>query len=273
MLFPIDYSDKKPIGNTSESVSAIGLGTWNIRDYRRAEKAFLYAIEHGIDNIDTAEMYGGGRAEEFVGRIARLVGRERIFITTKMLPHHLRSRDDVLKAAKASLKRLGLETVDLFLIHWPNTSIPIEEQVRNFEAVYLEGLARYIGVSNFNVIELDRAIHATRKAEIVVDQVRYSVLYRDVERDLLPYAIKNNVTIQAYTPIEYGRVAHNPIIRSIAEKYSKTPIQVALNFLVSRPRVIPIPKSEQIEHIKEILGALGWRLSPEDIEYIEEGIK
>ncbi len=273
MLFPVDYSDRKLIGNTSERVSAIGLGTWNIRDYKRAEKAFLYAIEHGIDNIDTAEMYDSGRAEEFVGRVARLVGKEKIFITTKMLPHHLRSREEVLKAAKASLKRLRLETVDLFLIHWPNTTLSIEEQVKNFEEVYIRGLARYIGVSNFNVIELNRAIHATRKAEIVVDQVRYSILYRDIEKDLLPYAIRNNVTIQAYTPIEYGQVANNPIVRSIAEKYGKTPIQVALNFLISRPRVIPIPKSEQVNHVEEILGSLGWRLSPRDIEYIEENIR
>jgi diketogulonate reductase-like aldo/keto reductase len=271
VLFPIDNSDRKPIGRSGETVSAIGLGTWAIRSYDRALKVYVYALRHGIDNIDTAEMYDGGRAEEFVGRVVREVGRENVFITTKMLPDHLRSRDEVLKAAKASLRRLGVETVDLFLIHWPNPNMSITMQVRNFETVYLEGLARYIGVSNFSVHELDEAIHATRKADIVVNQVHYSVLYKSsVEKELLPYCIKNGITIQAYTPIEKGRVREHPVIRRIGGKYGKTPVQVALNYLISRPRVFAIPKTENMKHLEEILGAMGWRLKPEDIEELEK---
>ena len=221
VLFPIDYDDRKPIGRTGEYISAIGLGTWAIKNYSRAEETFIYSIEHGIDNIDTAEMYDSGRAEEFVGRIVRRTGKDRISITTKMMPHHLISRDEVLRAARASLRRLGLECVDLFLIHWSNELIPIEEQVRNFEAVYLEGLARYIGVSNFNVGELERAMSATCKAEIAVDQVHYSILHRDIEGDLLPYAIRNEVTIQAYTPIEYGAVSKHRIVREVTSRLEK----------------------------------------------------
>jgi len=95
--------DRKEIGSTGEYVSSIGLGTWSIRDYSSAEKAFLYGLENGIDNIDTAEMYDGGRAEEFVGRILKLIGRDNIFITTKLMPHRFRSRESALKAARASL--------------------------------------------------------------------------------------------------------------------------------------------------------------------------
>ncbi|ADI32351.1 aldo/keto reductase [Staphylothermus hellenicus] len=267
--FPIDYNDRKPIGKTGETITAIGLGTWAIRDYSRAYKTFVYAIENGIDNIDTAEMYDSGRAEEFVGRVVREVGKDKVFVTTKMLPQHLVSTDEVLKAAKASLKRLGLSEVDLFLIHWPNRNLSIEEQVRNFEIVYEEGLARYIGVSNFNVYELEKAIHATRKAEIVVDQVHYSVLTKDIEKDLLPYAIKNGITIQAYTPLERSRVSHHPTIIEIAKKINKTPVQVALNYLISRPNVVAIPKTENIEHVKEIIGAMGWRLGEKEISMLE----
>ena len=271
-LFPIDFDDRKEVGRTGEKVSAIGLGTWAIRDYSRAEEVLVYAIEHGLDLIDTAEMYDHGRAEELVGRVVRRVGRDKVFITTKMLPEHLVSRDTVLKAARASLKRLGVDAVDLFLIHWPNYTMSISEQVRNFEAVYLEGLARYIGVSNFNRSELEEAIHATRKAEIVVDQVHYSILNRDIEVDLLPYAIEAGITIQAYTPLERGAVAHNKHVRKIAAKIGKTPIQVALNFLISRPRVVAIPKTENMNHLIEIMGALGWRLSPQDLEYLEKNV-
>lgn len=269
----IDTRDRKPIAKTGETVSAIGIGTWGIRSYEKALEALIHAVELGIDMIDTAEMYGWGRAEELVGRLARTVGRDKVFITTKMLPSHLTSRDEVLRAAKASLRRLGVDTVDLYLIHWPNPSLTIEEQVRNFEYVYLEGMARYIGVSNFDAEQLERARTAARKAEIVADQVYYNVyVARDVETSLLPYTIQNNILIQAYTPLEKGRVAQHPVIKKIARETGKTPIQVALNYLISRPLVTAIPKSENKKHVEEIAGALGWRLSRKHIEQIEKTI-
>ena len=272
-LFPIDSNDYKEIGKTGEKVLAIGLGTWDIHKYEKAERVFIKAIEHGVNLIDTAEMYDSGKAEEFVGRVIKLVGRDRVFITTKMLPEHLRSPDQVLKAGRMSLKRLGVNYVDLFLIHWPNYSISISEQVRNFEVLYSEGLARYIGVSNFNISELDEAIHATRRAEIVVNQVHYSILYRKPERYLLSYAIEHGVTIQAYTPIERGKVRFNRHVRKIAKKLNKTTIQIALNYLISRPRVVAIPKTERFRHLRDILGSLGWRMPQEDLEYLEENVK
>ena len=271
-IFEIDYNDRKEIGKTGEYVSAIGLGTWSIRDYNRALKTYSYALEHGIDNIDTAEMYDNGRAEEFVGKLIKYIGRENIFITTKMLPHHLISEDEVLKAAKTSLKRLNVNYVDLFLIHWPNPSLPIETQIRNFEIVYLKGLSRHIGVSNFDLIDLEKALSYTKKADIVVNQVHYSVLERSIEKDLLPYCIRNNITIQAYTPLERGRIRHLRIIKELSRKYNKTPIQIALNYLISHSRVIAIPKAEKMEHLIEIIGSMGWRLSLEDLLYIEDNV-
>ena len=268
--WPVDRSDWKSIGG--DRVSAIGLGTWAIRDYRRAEEVLVEAIETGMVNmIDTAEMYGSGMAEEMVGRVLRRVGRDRVFVTTKMLPERLESEEDIDRAARASLRRLGVDTVDLFLIHWPNYRLPIEEQVRRFERVVIgRGYARYIGVSNFDKGELIRAVHATASAEIVVDQVHYSVLYKEPERSsLLDYAIRSGVTIQAYTPLERGAVASHPVVRRVAEKAGKTPVQVALNYLISRPRVVAIPKTERREHLREILGSLGWRLSEELIEELE----
>jgi diketogulonate reductase-like aldo/keto reductase len=257
--------DKKPIGKTNEYVSSLGLGTWSIRDYGRAKEAFIYALNNWIDNVDTAEMYDNGEAERFIGEVIRSVGKEKVFVTTKMLPYHLESRDSALKAARASLNRLGLRSVDLFLIHWPSHKHSIEHQIKVFESLVTEGLARYIGVSNFTRSQLEEAIQAPRSTEIVVNQVHYSVLHKHVvESELLPFCLENRITIQAYTPLERGEVARHPVIMQISRRINKTPVQVALNYLISKPNVIAIPKTESLEHVKEIIGAMGWRL-PRDI--------
>ncbi|MEM0365491.1 MAG: aldo/keto reductase [Acidilobaceae archaeon] len=268
--FPIDGSDRKPVGRSGEAISAIGLGSWAIRDYRRAFEAYTLALSLGIDNIDTAEMYDNGNAERFIGEVLRAVGRDKVFITTKLLPNKFRSRDSAIKAARLSLERLNVKYVDLILIHWPDNQTPIEEQARNLEAIAIEGLTRYIGVSNFTVEEFKRAQEALSRYELVVNQVKYSLLDKSIEDDMLPYAINNNILIQAYTPLERGEVLKDKLVREIADKYNKTPAQIALNFIISRPRVIAIPKAEKIEHIRELAGTMGWRLKSEDIELLEK---
>ena len=268
--FPIDFEDRKTLGRTGERVSAIGLGTWAIRNYSKAEEVLLHAIELGIDLIDTAEMYGSGMAEVLVGRVVKKAGRDRVFITTKMLPHHLAWKDEVIKAGKASLRRMGVEEADLFLIHWPNPSVNISKQMKNFEALIDEGLTRYIGVSNFDVEDLREAIDSTKKADIVVNQVHYSVIHREyVERYLLPLCIREGISIQAYTPLEKGTVVSHEGVSSVARRLGKTPIQAALNFLISRPKAHAIPKTEERDHLLEVLGALGWRLPREFIKELE----
>ncbi len=268
--FPIDYDDEKPLGKTGEKIPAIGVGTWAIRDYRAAEEALTYAIELGLRVIDTAEMYAQGLAEELVGRVAKRVGRDRVFIITKLQPFRFTDPETAIRAAEASLRRLGLSYVDLILIHWPSDVIPIHIQVRSLEAIAERGLARYIGVSNFRKSELREAIESTHKHEIVLNQVKYSVLDKKVEKDLLPFCIQNGITLQAYTPIERGAVNSVPQVLQLAAKYGKTPVQIALNYLIAHPRVVAIPKSERKERIKEFSEAMGWRLAPEDIELLEK---
>ncbi|ABM80651.1 aldo/keto reductase [Hyperthermus butylicus] len=268
--YSIDNSDWKLIGK--DRVSAIGLGTWAIRRPEAAYQVMLAAIESGkVNLIDTAEMYGAGFAEKLVGRVVSSVGRDRVFITTKMLPERLVSEEEIEKAARASVRRLGVGMVDLFLIHWPNYQLPISVQVRRFERIIYGRYARYIGVSNFGPEELLEAIHATSRAEIVVNQVHYSILHkRHVEEELLPIALKYGVTIQAYTPLERGAVAKHPKLLELSRKLGKTAIQIALNYLISRPRVIAIPKTENMDHLREILGALGWRLTEDILEELEK---
>lgn len=266
--FQIDYNDLKPLGSTRERITAIGLGTWAIRDYKSAFDAFTHAIEAGINHIDTAEMYGAGEAERFVGDVVKSVGRDRVIIITKLYPYRFRNTDETLKAAKASVERLGVKYVDVVLIHWPDHQVSIKEQVRNLEAIVNAGLTRYIGVSNFALAELEEALTATSKHELVVNQVKYSILDRRSE-ELIPLAIERGVTLQAYSPLERGQVAHVKLLSKIGKQYGKTAVQVALNFIISRPRFVAIPKAETLKHVEELIGATGWRLKPDDIELIE----
>jgi len=167
---------------------------------------------------------------------------------------------------------MGIQTVDLILIHWPNDHMKIEDQVKNFEAVFSEGLTRYIGVSNFSVEQMEEARLSTTSAEIVCDQVKYNLSERGAEKDIIPYCERNKIAVMAYTPIKKGKTSRMKEIKEISKKIDKTPIQVALNFLASRNNVIPIPKTENLEHMKEIIGSQGWKLNSEDLERIKKSI-
>ncbi|MEM1623631.1 MAG: aldo/keto reductase [Sulfolobales archaeon] len=268
--FAVDYLDKKPIGKSSEMVTAIGLGTWGIRSEESARRALVHAITIGLNLVDTAEMYGQGRAEELVGKVIREVGRESVFVTTKLYPHRFRDPDRAVRAAEASLRRLMISHADLVLIHWPDDLAPIRLQIRSLEAIADRGLTRYVGLSNFSRSQMVEAIESASKHEIVVNQVKYSVLDKSVERDLLGACIELGVTLMAYSPLERGAVANARVVREVASKYGKTPVQVALNYLISHPMVVAIPKTERVEHVDELAGSLGWRLKPEDIELLEK---
>ncbi len=252
----------KQMGLTGEKVSELGLGTYGINDYGRGEEAFLYAIERGVNLIDTAEVY---HTEDFVGRVISKVGRENLFITTKVAPKNLASRESTIRSATGSLHKLGISSVDLILIHWPHNSMSIADQVKNIEAVQKEGLARFIGVSNFTVGQMEEAKSATSSAEIVCNQVKYNLEERGIEKDVIPFCEKHGISIVAYTPINKGDSSKVVGLGEVSKKTGRTPIQVSLNFLMMRQNVIPIPKTESLQHMKEILGSTGWKLDDRDV--------
>lgn len=262
------FNDFKSIGN--DKVTAIGMGTWGIGGYelpdhsrdRESVKALRYGLELGMNLIDTAEYYGAGHSEELVGYAIKEFEREDVFIVSKVWPSHFRY-EDLIKAARASSRRLGTY-IDLYLLHWPNPEVPLSETMRAMEELVDRGVIRYIGVSNFDLNLLLEAQHAMKKYEIVVNQVKYSLADRHVERELLPYMDKEGMTLMAYTPLEKGRLARNECLARIGDKYGKTAVQVALNWLIWRKNVIAIPKAANVDHIKENFGAMGWRLSGED---------
>jgi diketogulonate reductase-like aldo/keto reductase len=252
-------------------IDVLGFGTWRIGGGETADlsndesciKALKKAFELGYRLIDTAENYGAGHTEELVGKALKTFKRDDFFITSKVEPNHLRY-GDVIKACEGSLRRLQVKCIDLYLIHWPNPQIPIKETVNALEKLVEDGKIKYIGASNFSVEELRGAMDCASKHEIVANQVRYSLVDRRPEEDLLAFAKKNDIRIIAYTPLEKGHI-RAPLLNDLSSKYGKTENQIALNYLICK-EAIPIPKAVREEHMIENLGAVGWRLSSEDVE-------
>ncbi|RLG42237.1 MAG: aldo/keto reductase [Thermoproteota archaeon] len=252
---------------TGDRIPKLGIGTYRMEgDPQAATEAIRLAVDLGMGLIDTAEMYGWGRVERIVGEALRPFDREEYFLVTKVWSTNLRRRA-LLRAAQGSLERLGVEYIDLYLVHWPNPEVPIEETIRAMEELVAEGKVRNIGVSNFDLALLKRAVDATRKVEIAANQVRYSLIDRRIERDLLPFCQREGILIMAYTPLEKGRLATNPprALAEVARAVGRTPAQVALNWLISKPKVAAIPKAARVEHVRENSGALGWRLGQEHL--------
>jgi len=249
-----------------------GIGGFSAPDYKYDEmaiRALRRGIELGITLIDTAEMYGGGHSEEVVGMAIKGL-REKVFIATKVWYTNLRY-DDVLRSAEKSLRRLQIDTIDLYQVHWPNPHIPLSETMRAMERLVLDGKVRFIGVSNFSVKLMEEARAALSKIDIVSNQVEYSLLSREVEDDILPYCEKENITLIAYSPLGRGNILNDPrsrILREVAKKYNKTLVQVALNWLIAKKPVVAIPKAINLSHVEENVNAAGWRLSDEDLELL-----
>ncbi len=257
-------------------IPVLGLGTWKMGgamapDYSqdtRVIKALQTALELGYTHIDTAEMYAGGHTEKLIGRAIQGLDRERLFITTKVWQTNLRYQD-VIRAPDRSLKRLGLDYVDLYLIHWPNERIPLSETVKALNELVKRKQVRHIGVSNFNREQLSR-VQRLSEAPIATNQVPYSITNRTyTENQVLSYCQENGILLTAYTPIEHGAVRRNATLRQIAERQHATPVQVALSWLIQQPNVIAIPMSMNPNHLRENLAAVDLKLSEEEITALD----
>jgi len=261
----------KKLGATEVTLPEIGLGTWQ---YTGGTEPLRKGISLGAFHIDTAEIYG---TEEVVGEAIK-EQRARVFLATKVSGNNLKY-DEVIRAAEGSLKRLRTDYIDLYQIHWPNPGVPIEETMRAIETLVDNGKVRFIGVSNFYVHDLEEAQASMRKYKIVSNQVKYSLLQRGIESDLLSYCQKNHITVIAYSPLAEGELTSKPLFKKrramavlerIAKKTGKTMAQVALNWCLSKPNVISIPKSDNLDRVAENCGSSGWRLSSEQVEALDQ---
>ena len=258
-------------------IPLLGLGTWRMGgsmspEYSQDDHiigAIRSIIELGCTHIDTAEMYGGGHTEELIGRAIRGFNRQDLFITTKVWQSHLRYQQ-VLNAINGSLNRLGIDYVDLYLIHWPNASVPLEDTFRGLNEIAARGLSRHIGVSNFDLALLKRARQLC-ETPLATNQVPYSIRERRyVHNGVVEYCQSNGIVLTAYSPIDKGVSLNNPDVRRIAAGYGATPAQVALSWLIHQPQVIAIPKTTNPEHMAENLGALELELSPADKQRLDK---
>ncbi len=260
------------IGKTHEKLPAIGIGTWQLSPgSENSIKAIRASIESGSNFVDTAEAY---RNEEMVGKAIREY--DDVFLATKVWPTHFRY-EKIIRACDLSLERLGRKYIDLYQLHWPNPKVGMDETMRAMEKLVDDGKIRHIGVSNFSAEQLARAQSSLKKYDIVSNQVEYSILARSYEKELLPYCQKNGVTLIAYSPLGHGKFFRQDnnamsLIRNLAEKYGKTPAQIALNYLISRNSVSAIPKAGSVEHVKENIDAGNFQMSNEDMSELENAI-
>ena len=252
----------------------IGFGTWQIGGESTADPAqdsvslaaLRAALEIGYTHFDTAEMYAAGHCEELVGRAIResKIGREKLFITTKVSPEHL-AYDDVLKACASSLRRLKMDYVDIYLIHWPSRGMNLGEAFRSLNKLTRDEKVKHLGVSNFNLAQLQEA-QKYSETPIITNQVPYRLPDRSyAENGVLKYCQKNGILVTAYSPIKFRSVRVNKTLREIAETHHATAYQIALAWLVNQPRVITIPMSFDPKHIQENFAAAEIVLSKEEM--------
>jgi diketogulonate reductase-like aldo/keto reductase len=258
------------------TIPMFGIGTWMMggdflhnpdNDDTADIAAIKTAIEMGVIHIDTAEKYAQGHAERLVAEALKGFDRSKLFIVSKVASENLK-HPDVIKSAKASLARLQISYLDLYLIHAPNPDVPIAETMQAMDILRSEGLIRNIGVSNFTIERLEKA-QACTKNKIVANQLHLNLIFREPERkSLLAYCQKNDIMFIAWRPVQKGALTDHgtPLLDEMCAKYHKTPAQIAINWLISQPNVVTLSKMGRIEHLKENLAALGWQMKEEDIE-------
>ncbi len=198
------------LGDSGIKISRAGIGAWQASgDWKVDDLEIIGAIERahelGVNLVDTAEAYGNGHSEEVLGQALRKLGRENFVVATKVNGAHLRY-DDVLRACKASMARLGVSEIDLYQVHWLNPweQIPLKHTMKALERLYNEGKIRAVGASNFAVRDLEEAQSCLSKVDIVSNQVRYNLLQRDIEEEILPYCEKMGITVLGWGPLAQG---------------------------------------------------------------------
>jgi aldehyde reductase len=261
---------KRVVLPCGESVPALGQGTWNVGDdpaRRREEIATLQrGIELGLTLVDTAEMYGDGRSESLVGEA--IAGRRgQVFVVSKVYPHNA-SRRAMPQSCEASLSRLGIEAIDLYLLHWEG-SVPLAETVEAFEALQRQGKIRHWGVSNLDPGLMESLWQVPGGRSVQTNQVLYNLGRRGIEWDLAPWLRDRKVALMAYSPIEQGRLLRRRELLEFARARSMTPAQVALAWLLAQDGVIAIPKTASRQRLEENAGALDKRLSQADRDELD----
>lgn len=266
----------RPFGAMQRSVPVIGQGTWNFPTHGpgvdEAKVALRAGIELGLVHIDTAEMYGTGRAEEIIGEAVREFPREELFIVSKVLPSNA-SYDGTLRACDASLRRLGTDYLDCFLLHWRGAH-ELGETMRAFERLVDDGKIRAFGVSNFDVGDLEQARSFLRRHPIACNQVLYHLAERGIERRVHPYCRRNEIAVVGYSPFGSGEFPSaqskgGRVLAAVAARCGVSSRAVALAFLVRLDGTFVIPKAARVAHVRENAAAAGVILDENDVAQLD----
>jgi aryl-alcohol dehydrogenase-like predicted oxidoreductase len=293
------------LGRSDLKVSVIGLGAWQagakgwgkILD-SDVKNAILTSIEMGLNFIDTAEVYGEGHSETVIGEVIKDF-RDDVIIATKASGNHLKP-EYLERALEGSLKRLKTSYVDLYQIHWPDIYTPIKGTMKTLEKMANDGKIRYIGLSNFSICQIEEARSYLSGMDVVSNQVRYNILQREIEDEMLPYLSKEKISVIAYSPLaqgllsfKYDHATFEPsdvrksnklfseqniktvssflsVLKDISLETGHSIVQLALNWLISRGNVIPIPGAKNRDQATINLQSNGWRLTAEQNRRIEE---
>jgi diketogulonate reductase-like aldo/keto reductase len=254
-----------------EKVPVLGMGTWGMGEARARAAAEVAALKLGLDLgmslIDTAEMYGDGGAEAIVGK-AVAGRRDQVFIVSKVLPQNA-TRQGTVAACERSLRRLGTDRIDLYLLHWRG-EVPLTETLAGFAALKQGGKIRHYGVSNFDLADMQELWSLPGGDATATDQVLYTLARRGIEWDLLPWCRAHGLPIMAYSPIEQGRLASHHVLRRLAERQGVTSAQLALASVLQQAGVIAIPKASSPEHVRQNCAALDIALGADELAALDK---
>lgn len=292
-------------GPNGIKVSKIGIGLWQASaDWNAADDDIIEAVgtahSLGVNLVDTAEVYGMGHSESVLGKALKKYGRDNFVVATKVNGSHLRY-DELQKAAAASMRRLGIREIDVYQVHWPDPweQIPLKYTMKALEKLYLDGKVRAIAVSNFAVRDLEEARSYLSRTDIVSNQLKYNLVQRDIDDEVVPYCRKNNISIIAYSPLAQGALTgkytlgHPPkgdvrdssplfapanfsqitrlvdVLAKVARTHRRLVAQVALNWLATLPGFIPIPGVKNATQARENIESVGFELTRKDLDAIE----
>jgi diketogulonate reductase-like aldo/keto reductase len=253
-----------------EQIPTLGQGTWAMGEDRSQRAQEVRALRHGLDLgltlIDTAEMYGEGGAEEVVGE-AIAGRRDEVFLVSKVYPHNA-SAAGTVAACERSLKRLGTDRLDLYLLHWRGR-YPLAETVAAFERLRADGKIRHWGVSNLDAGEMAELAAVPDGGRCAANQVLYNPSRRGIEWDLLPWCRERGIPVMAYSPVEQGRLPSRSVLTEIGQRHGCSPFQVALAWVMAQPGVVAIPKAARLEHVEANAAARDLVLVDEEFAAID----
>lgn len=251
-------------------VPTLGQGTWymgeDARQRRLEVEALQCGIELGMTLIDTAEMYADGGAEEVVGEALK-GRRDGVFLVSKVLPYNA-SREGTIEACERSLKRLGTEAIDLYLLHWRGR-YPLEETLSAFDQLQQAGKIGAWGVSNFDTDDLKELTAIPGGKAVATNQILYNLIRRGPEFDLMPWCAGQKIPLMAYSPIEQGRLLGNSVLHEIADEIGVSPAAVALAWTMRDGNVIAIPKTSKLSHVRENRNAVDLKLTEEQLTLLD----